>query len=221
VRYYVTISSYDRSGLQVDGRTRGAVYSTISAGGAAVDLVRVGSVTAKAVDAPPPAAGDLMTQAGELQSIVDPLDDARSFDTGQLEGATDLDLLKSFVETAYEGDEELLAEYVWEANASTYTTDERKAGILSASEAKDMLLGSIQYWYDSWDGEPLENGQVFSLADMKTKAGAKLDDIAANGAVFAYDGYWQHGCAAPTPFLVVIDKTKKAAYGLDLNPCRE
>lgn len=174
------------------------------------DLVRVGSVTAKAVDAPP-ASGDLVSMAGDLQTAIDPGGHARSFDASGLSGLTDMDLLKSFVEKSNEGDTEILAEYVWEQNASTYTTDEAKAGLLSASEAKAMLLDSLDYWYE--DAE--------DLAQMKAAATAKFDAIAAGGAVFAYDGFWQHGCAAPTPFLIVIDKSKKSAFGLDLNPCSE
>ncbi len=83
-------------------------------------------------------------------------------------------------------------EFDWIENAEEMLTDERTAGTLSPAAVDDALAAYPE-----------------ALADLR-----------AAGAAFGFDAYWQNACAAPTPFLLVIDQEAGIIHGIDLQPCR-
>lgn len=169
-------------------------------------------------DAP---ATSIATIAHELAKGVDPNDfGGLGGDQTKLTGESGLDVLKSYIKAINDGDDE---GYTYLASADKgFQIDEQVAGIFTDyTKMKEDILYSVGEYYVDSDGQEDGNGGTISVAKIKKDLAANLDALHAAGAVFAFDGFGQSGCAAPTPFLIVLDVKNKAGYGIDLNPCSE
>jgi len=167
--------------------------------------------------AAPKSIADLAHAAAKA---VDPADVGHGMDETKLTGDNTLDVLKAYIKAENDGDDE---GYTYLASADRgFQNDEQVAGIFTDyAKMKADILSNVGDYYESNDGEDDGNGGTISVAKIKASLGAKLDALHDAGAAFAFDGFGQNGCAAPTSYLIVLDVKGKAGYGVDLNPCSE
>lgn len=119
-------------------------------------------------------------------------------DSGQTKSSDPLEMVKEYIAKKYEYDTEIFKGYRFVKDATSLTVDEPVAGLLKTS----AVLHEVR------SGEGTEAVEADFKALLKTQA------------VFGFDGFEQNACAAPTPFLLVLDPANKTVYGIDLSPCR-
>lgn len=89
------------------------------------------------------------------------------------------------------------------------------AGTLTFEAALDAVRGGIDwtYEYDGPDNIAVKNADAERFLTAMRDAGGR----------FGFDGREQHGCAAGTHFLLVLDVGAETprVFGIDLNPCVE
>lgn len=125
-------------------------------------------------------------------------------------GATSLDAVKAYIKAKYEDDRDIGGDYKFVENGDELVEDEEIAGTFKTETAFQLVDEAIADYYDDKSSE-----------DRRAKVRELLETIAKQGGTFGFDGFEQSGCAAPTPWLLVIDKNHKTVYGIDLNPCSE
>jgi hypothetical protein len=115
-----------------------------------------------------------------------------------------MDLVKLSIKHRSEDDPDALKGYKFESSMSRYPQDEQVAGLFSSpAVAVDQAVAMFK-------DDP-------SQKDLK----GHLETLKDLGVVFGTDGFEQNGCAAPTPYLLVIDTVGKTVDGIDLGPCEE
>ncbi len=118
-------------------------------------------------------------------------------------------LLRTYLAKKYEGDEDVLAAYTYEPKLAKLPVDQRVAGVFASPDvAIDLAVKALASWNE---GDTKQTEAVR----------AHLVKLASLGVAFGTDGFEQNGCAAPTPFLLVIDPIGKTVDGIDLGPCEE
>lgn len=139
-------------------------------------------------------------------------------DEYQVDGATPLDAVKAYIKAKYADDEEIGNEYKYVDNGDALVEDEAVAGTLAADTALKLADEVIGNYYDGYD----ETNDPDATAKARhAKVKELLETVVKQGGTFGFDGFEQSGCAAPTPWLLIIDKKHKTVYGVDLNPCSE
>ena len=89
--------------------------------------------------------------------------------------------------------------------------DQMQAGTLQPHSAFSMVQTSIdEYMNDELDKKAI-----------KEQAHTVLTRLHDFKVIFGFDGFQQNGCAAPTPYLLVLDQNSKTVYGINLFPCEE
>lgn len=114
----------------------------------------------------------------------------------------DLELVKEYIMNALGGDTKEIFRFVENWN-KPLVVDTPIAGTLTTERASTEIMESKV--------GTLKEAKVNSLVKKLIQAGAK----------FGFDGFEQNGCAAPTPFILIIDAESEMVYGVDLNPCSE
>lgn len=115
-----------------------------------------------------------------------------------------LEAVKQYIFAKYKDDTDIAKEYKFVAGAKELATDQPIAGTVAKPVALDAVAAI--------DG--------FSRRQIDF-AKALIGEIDDAGGAFGFDGFEQNGCAAPTPFLLILDLKGKKVYGLDLAPCSE
>lgn len=125
-------------------------------------------------------------------------------------GGTPMDLVKAYIKKKYQemSAPELGDSYKYIQDSRTLPVDQDVAGVLKADEAKKIVLDSISYIRAD---DPTGYDKISGLMDELIKA----------GAAFGFDGFEQNACAAPSPFLLIIDQKGQQVIGIDLTPCEE
>lgn len=148
-------------------------------------------------------------EAHNLKVAVDPLSLGRhrtvNVDSNEVEK-----MLKDYVEIQHECSSD---EFSYLFNQTEMTADEKTAGTM----LKSKVFGAVNKYLISWYSEDEE----INLPEMLNKTNISLRNLIKMGAEFGFDGYWQNGCAAPTYYLLIIDKNRQMVEGIDLNPCEE
>lgn len=121
-----------------------------------------------------------------------------------------LSMVKEYIRKKYKGDKESYEAYKFLQNAPGMQTDEQVAGTLTHQTAVSNVIDTIRYNYP----KELVEKQV-------GKARHLMESLIEEGAEFGFDGFEQNGCAAPSPFLLVIEKEKGRVSGFELEPCQE
>jgi len=161
----------------------------------------------------PATHADIASVAGELRDAIDPSHIGHHQDVEDLEGSSPLDVLKSLAAKLHEGESNNLAHYTYSTNATKFVTDDMVAGIFASPAATKAAIITALRNADN------ENAPFTSA--LEATVSEKIDTLAAAGAVFAFDGMQQNGCATGTAFLAVIDTKHNTAFGIDLTPCEE
>lgn len=167
------------------------------------------------------SVGDLV---GELKALVDPDGNGRH-DTTPIKGSYSLEMLKEWASVTHElekrgskyfYDDE---EFVFEEWAKETVQDEARAGTITMKVMLKAALSAFDYWmFQFWPYDELTEDEQDKI---KAQVTVIIKQLKSKGVYFAYDGYEQHGCAAPTEFLIVLDVQGDMVYGIDFNPCRE
>ena len=133
-------------------------------------------------------------------------------------GATTLDAVKAYIRAKYRDDTEIGDAYTFVDKGDTLVEDQTIAGTLETETALKLVDAAIASYYDGYDktADPDATAKA-----RRAKVRELLEIIAKQGGTFGFDGFEQSGCAAPTPWLLVIDRSHETVYGIDLNPCRE
>lgn len=139
-------------------------------------------------------------KAKKIQSLVGPY--ARN-DKQHVKSGAPLDMVKGYIKAKYKDDEYVGNQYKYVRNAKNFTVEETVAGTISLKTAKTGLSS------ENWSKRQIDYYQSL------------LEEISEAGGSFGFDGYEQHGCAAPTTFLLIIDPDGQTVYGVDLEPCSE
>jgi hypothetical protein len=123
----------------------------------------------------------------------------------KIESSTPLDMVRAYIVKKYEGDEDLSAQYVFKDEARDLEEDVEVAGVLDREVALKVIDANLS------DESPL-----------RSKILENFDRLAAmEGVRLGFDAFAQNGCAAPTPFVLVIDTRGGEIDGIDLYPCAE
>ncbi len=96
-------------------------------------------------------------------------------------------------------------EFDWQDDATDLAEDDLTAGTLRADVVAPFVAAALSARH----GTSAERSRIL------------VQDLLTAGAVFAFDGFWQNACAAPTPFLLILDFEHRRVRGIDLAPCRE
>jgi hypothetical protein len=112
-----------------------------------------------------------------------------------VESTDPLQMLQDYIATKNQYSPEVLAKYVYLVSSGQIFEDTAIAGLISSGVAFDAVRGNA-------------------------RAETLVRTLSAEGAIFAFDGFEQNGCASPTPYLLVIDVQAQKVYGIDLNPCK-
>lgn len=139
-------------------------------------------------------------KAEKLQELVGEV--ARN-DQYKVKPGSALTMVKGYIAAKYKDDTDLSEAYDYVENSKTLAIDTQIAGTVSLQTAIANFGG------EGW------------TAKQTKYAESLLREIAAAGGSFGFDGFEQNACAAPTPFLLVIDPKGGQVFGIDLSPCQE
>lgn len=114
---------------------------------------------------------------------------------------------------SYMSDSSVYEKYQFVDDAEDFVVDDQVAGTIKSKAVYETVEHYLKEIYGS-SSESVRNRRILVAKNI-------LDEIVKDGAVFGFDGFEQNGCAAPTPYLLIIDKAGKTVYGIDLNPCKE
>ena len=126
-------------------------------------------------------------------------------------------MLKEYLQVKYGAD---AADYKIDLKATGINQDTSEVGLISKATAYNEVTG--QLLDDDTVDYAKENGkQAVDFLTMLQEVRYGLRFANQYGAVYGYDASEQNGCAAPTPYLLILDPKSKIVYGIDLFPCHE
>lgn len=147
------------------------------------------------------AGGARAAEVPELAARLAALFPDGRHETWELPPASPLELIKEYVRDHI--DAGWVDDYTFVEEADGLEVDEMIAGTLAGGVPEAEVAAALA-------GDEPERAALAILAEMR-----------AAGGTFGFDGFWQNACAAPTPFLLVMDTRRGFVEGIDLNPCVE
>lgn len=126
-------------------------------------------------------------------------------------------MLVDYVYALYPDDLETIQSMHYVFNASELNTDTNEVGLFKNPKiAYNEILRQYKGYADDSTGEE----KAKFIAAMKVLPD-QIQRLVQLGVTFGYDAWQQNGCAAPTPYLLILDPKTKTVYGMNLYPCQE
>ena len=94
-----------------------------------------------------------------------------------------------------------------------YVDSGNKAGTLLENTAVTEVLDSVIFLNEEMTKEDIKK--------LQKQARQIMTNLIYLDAVFGFDGGAQNGCAAPEPYLMVLDTEHGKVYGFELRPCHQ
>ncbi len=210
VNYVVPAASYSKASLKFDAGATATI--TLRLGVANDDRIKIGTATVASV--PRPAA------TSDIEEIVYDLEDLLGAQ-GEGEGRNDVQrgtsavpstAVRNYITKKYSYNPSIVASYAYHDDTQELITEQQVAGTLNRDAAMTSTLDNVSRWLSA-------KAPGLDLTKRLGLIKEDVDGLAKNGAAFGFDGFEQNACGKPTAFLLVIDPTKKAVYGIDLAPC--
>lgn len=160
---------------------------------------KTASVQTGAVKDAPQETATIRETAESLQNV---LVDGRHWAL-QVSGLTAVDALRDYVHERYQYDGDIAQRIRVLPQAAKLEVDAEVVGLLKVETARSEFAYAMEH----------------NAIQDKGAASALFERLVQAQAQFGFDGFQQNGCAAPTPYLLVLDVEGKLVFGIDLNPC--
>ena len=119
-------------------------------------------------------------------------------------------MVRAYIEHKYQDDRNVFKNYRFVSNANDTVVDQEVAGTLDRARVLPIVEDSLSRWSQA-TGSDLSSKSLPMFSSL-----LKMKNLE-----FGFDGFEQNGCAAPTEFLLILDKSTGEVDGIDLNPCEE